>query len=59
MITGGSRGIGLAIVERLSNEGACIAILDKNEESDHTTSLHLLDRITDDWKRKRIQNSTS
>tara|TARA_Y100000815_G_scaffold274650_1_gene309475 strand:- start:1390 stop:2217 length:828 start_codon:yes stop_codon:yes gene_type:complete len=33
LITGGSRGIGLAIVERLSNEGACIAILDKNEEA--------------------------
>mgnify|MGYP001160851110 FL=1 len=31
------------------------SILDKNEESDHTTSLHLLDKITDDWKRKRIQ----
>ena len=31
------------------------SILDKNEESDHTTSLHLLDRVTDDWKRKRTQ----
>ena len=30
-------------------------IIGKNEDSKHTSSLHLLDRITDEWKRKRIQ----
>lgn len=33
LVTGGASGIGLAIVDRLADEGACVAVLDLDEEA--------------------------
>jgi 3-oxoacyl-[acyl-carrier protein] reductase len=44
LVTGGSRGIGRAIVELLASEGAKVAIIDINEEALNTTGRELRDK---------------
>ncbi|XP_064650341.1 3-oxoacyl-[acyl-carrier-protein] reductase FabG-like [Lineus longissimus] len=41
MVTGGASGIGLATVDRLSNDGAAVAILDISEELGHAEASRL------------------
>lgn len=43
-VTGGSRGIGRAIVERFAEEGASVAIIDVNEEALSETTQQLRDK---------------
>lgn len=43
-VTGGSRGIGKAIVERFAEEGASVAIIDVNEEALSETTQELRDK---------------
>ena len=43
-ITGGSRGIGKSIAERLASDGAKVAIIDINEEA--------LQQVVSEWKEK-------
>lgn len=43
-VTGGSRGIGRAIVERFAEEGASVAIIDVNEEALSATTQELRDK---------------
>ena len=44
IVTGGSRGIGRAIVERLADEGAHVVIADLNEEGGLATSRAIGER---------------
>lgn len=43
-VTGGSRGIGKAIVERFAQEGASVAFVDLNEEALHKTATELKEK---------------
>lgn len=43
-VTGGSRGIGKAIVERFAEEGAKVAFIDLNEEALHITAKELKEK---------------
>ena len=43
-VTGGSKGIGLAIVEQFAQEGAKVAIIDINEEALNQATTELLDK---------------
>lgn len=43
-VTGGSRGIGRAIVERFAQEGASVAFVDLNEEALHKTAAELKEK---------------
>ena len=45
LVTGGANGIGRAIVERLSANGAAVAILDLEAESAQQTAAELATRI--------------
>jgi len=63
-VTGGSRGIGKAIVTRFAEEGAKVAFIDLNEETLHATESELREKgyevyakvasVTDanKWKRR-------
>jgi 2-dehydro-3-deoxy-L-rhamnonate dehydrogenase (NAD+) len=41
LVTGGARGIGLAIARRLAKHGAAVAILDIDEEAGRRTAAEL------------------
>ena len=47
LVTGGTRGIGLAIVERLASEGANVALLGRSMEGAHTAANFIAEMIYD------------
>ena len=49
IVTGGSRGIGLAISLRLAKDGYNVALVGRHSRSDYTENLKALDVITSDY----------
>ncbi len=59
IVTGGSSGIGAAIVRRLRDEGATVAVFDRAAPDAHDDEYHAVDVTDDDSVRRAIGAVTS